>query len=86
MKSCLLSLLAIQVLQNALALQRSELFQLAESELTVLPEADDIAGEIILSPPFAFYGTTYEDYFVSCSYVASYYNNSSYRTSTWRLS
>ena len=66
LKGCLLSLLAIQALQNALALQRGELFQLAESELSYLPEGDDTSVEVILDPPFAFYNITFNDYFVSC--------------------
>ena len=66
LKGCLLSLLAIQALQNALALQRRELFQLAEFEHFLLPEADDTSAEVFLVPPFVFYGNTYNDYFVSC--------------------
>ena len=71
LKGCLLSLLAIQALQNALALQRGELFQLAESELSFLPEADDTSVDVILDPPFAFYGIMYDDYYVSGAIVAT---------------
>ena len=49
------------------AITRSDLYELSSAQRRALPPGDDHREEVILHPPFFFYGTNYSDIYVSCS-------------------